>query len=72
VGLRFYRRFRIAPGVSINLSKGGVSTSIGARGAHLTVGTKGVQETVGLPGTEVYYTQRQNWRCAAPARATAT
>src|SRR5438132_4962830 len=29
MGLRFFRRIRIAPGVTLNLSKSGVSTSIG-------------------------------------------
>jgi hypothetical protein len=54
--LRFFRRVRIAPGVSINLSKSGASVSVGPRGAKVTVGPKGVRTTVGLPGTGVYYT----------------
>jgi hypothetical protein len=62
MGFRFYRRFEVIPGVTLNLSKGGASISLGERGAHITVGTKGARETVGLPGTGLYYTQRQNWR----------
>lgn len=54
--LRLFRRVRIAPGVSINLSKSGASVSVGPRGAKLTVGPRGVRKTVGLPGTGVYYT----------------
>jgi uncharacterized protein DUF4236 len=54
--LRFFRRIRIAPGVSINLSKSGASVSVGPRGAKVTVGPRGVRKTVGLPGTGVYYT----------------
>lgn len=33
MGLRFFRRVRIAPGVWINLSKSGASLSLGTRGA---------------------------------------
>jgi hypothetical protein len=56
VGLRFYRRIRLFPGVRVNLSRSGISTSIGTRGAHITVGHGQVRETVGLPGTGLSYT----------------
>jgi Protein of unknown function (DUF4236) len=56
VPLRFFRRIRIAPGVSVNVSKSGASVSVGPRGAKVTVGRKGIRKTVGLPGTGVYYT----------------
>jgi hypothetical protein len=58
---RFYRRFRLLPGVSLNLSKRGASVSLGERGAHVTVGTSGIRETVGLPGTGLSYTEHQGW-----------
>jgi hypothetical protein len=54
--LRFFRRVRIAHGVSVNLSKSGASVSVGPKGAKVTVGPKGVRKTVGLPATGVYYT----------------
>jgi Protein of unknown function (DUF4236) len=54
--LRFQRRIRIAPGISLNLNKRSVSTSFGQRGAHITVGSKGKRATIGLPGTGLYYT----------------
>jgi hypothetical protein len=53
---RFFRRVRIAPGVTINLSKSGPSVSIGPRGAKVTLGHGRVRRTVGLPGTGLYYT----------------
>ena len=53
---RFYRRTRIFPGLSLNLSKSGPSLTFGVRGAHLTVGPTGVRKTVGIPGTGLYYT----------------
>jgi len=59
MGLRFRRRFSIAPGVAINLSRSGPSLSLGPRGAHVTVGHGHVRETVGLPGTGLSYTSTQ-------------
>ena len=57
MGFRLFRRIRIAPGLSVNLSKGGLSLSAGVRGARVTVGRRGVRRTVGLPGTGVSYTE---------------
>ena len=62
MALRFYRRIRVAPGLSLNLSKRGASLSMGPRGAHLTVGTSGTRETVGLPGSGLSYTTARRWR----------
>jgi tetratricopeptide (TPR) repeat protein len=53
---RFFRRLRIAPGLTLNLSKTGVSVSAGPRGAKFTVGTRGNRSTIGLPGTGLFYT----------------
>jgi hypothetical protein len=58
VGFRFYRRVRLFPGVSVNLSRSGPSLSVGVRGAHVTVGRRGVTRTVGIPGTGIFYTSR--------------
>lgn|SRR5262245_13518451 len=58
MGLRFYRRVRLFPGVSVNLSRSGPSLSVGVRGAHVTVGRRGVTRTVGIPGTGIFYTSR--------------
>lgn len=56
MGFRFFRRMKIAPGVSLNLSKSGGSFSLGPRGAKLTLGSRGGRATVGLPGTGLFYT----------------
>ena len=58
MGFRFYRRVRLFPGVSVNVSRAGPSLSVGVRGAHLTVGRRGVTRTVGIPGTGIFYTSR--------------
>jgi tetratricopeptide (TPR) repeat protein len=57
MGFRFFRRVRIAPGVSLNFSKKGASVSVGHRGAKLTFGSRGIRATAGIPGTGLYYTQ---------------
>ena len=53
---RLFRRIKIAPGVTVNVSKSGLSTSFGPRGAKVTIGKRGIRKTVGLPGTGMYYT----------------
>jgi len=58
MGFRFYRRVRLFPGVSVNLSRSGPSLSVGVRGAHVTMGSRGVTKTVGIPGTGLFYTSR--------------
>ena len=54
----FRKRIKIAPGVSINLSKSGVSTSIGPKGAKVTIGPKGTYLHTGIPGTGIYNRQK--------------
>jgi len=56
MGLRFYRRLSLIPGLRVNLSKSGASLSIGHRGAWYTIGPRGSRATIGLPGTGLYYT----------------
>ena len=71
MGLRFYRRLRIAPGLSLNLSKRGASVSVGERGAHVTIGPDGTRETIGLPGTGISYTTVQHRNRRRRARTSA-
>ena len=73
MGFRFFRRVKLAPGVSLNLSKSGPSVSFGPRGAKVTVGgSQGTRATVGIPGTGIYYTKTLGSRSrAATARRTA-
>ncbi len=55
---RFWRRIKIAPGLTLNLSKSGASISAGPRGAKITVGSRGPRVTAGIPGTGLFYTRR--------------
>jgi len=57
MAFRFFRRKKLFPGVSLNLSKSGASLSFGPRGTKVTVGPRGVRKTVGLPGTGAYWTE---------------
>ena len=62
MALRFNRRIRIAPGISLNLSKSGIGASIGPRGAKINVSSRGVYGNVGLPGTGLAYREKLNKR----------
>lgn len=57
MGWRFQKRVKIAPGVTLNVSKSGPSVSFGTRGARFSIGRKGARETVGIPGTGISYTK---------------
>ena len=50
----YRKRIKIAPGIHLNLSKGGVSTSIGPKGAKVTIGKNGTYLNKGIPGTGLY------------------
>ena len=58
MGLRFQKRFRVLPGVRVNVGLRGVSTSVGVRGASLTIGQRGTYANVGAPGTGLFYRSR--------------
>jgi hypothetical protein len=62
MGLRFYRRIKLFPGVRLNISRSGVSTSVGVRGAHVTIGHGETRETIGLPGSGLSYTHVEGAR----------
>ena len=57
MGLRFYRRVSIVPGLRLNLSRSGPSLSIGHRGLWYTIGRESQRVTAGLPGTGMYWTE---------------
>ncbi len=57
MGLRFYRRVHLLPGVRLNVGTRGASVSFGHRGAWYTVGPHGRRTaTLGWPGTGLRYT----------------
>lgn len=56
MGLRFFKRTKLFPGVTLNMSKSGPSLSFGPRGLKHTIGPRGSRTTVGLPGTGLSYT----------------
>ncbi len=70
MSLRFWQRVRIAPGVTLNLSKSTASLSFGPRGAKYTVSPRGNRATLGLPGSGLFYTiqDRKVARAVTPTR----
>ncbi len=75
MAFRFFRRFRVAPSTTMNLSKSGPSLSFGPRGAKMPLGSKGMRRTLRLPGTGFFYTEHSPYssssgrRRGAPSRA---
>jgi len=55
VSIRFWRRIRLFPGVTLNVSKTGFSISFGIRGAHWTLGRRRRTASLGIPGTGLFY-----------------
>ena len=54
MGIRFRKRVKILPGVTINFSKSGASTTIGGKGGSVNIGKDGVYGNAGIPGTGIY------------------
>lgn len=50
----YRKRIKIAPGIHLNLNKGGVSTSIGPKGSKISIGKDGVYLNTSFPGTGLY------------------
>ena len=59
MGLRFQRRKRLLPGVTLNLGKRCAGLSVGRRGARVNAGTRGVGATLSLLGTGLSYVWRK-------------
>lgn len=55
MGIRFRRRVRIAPGVSLNISKSGIGISAGPPGLRAGFGVRGSHYSAGAPGTGLHY-----------------
>jgi SpoVK/Ycf46/Vps4 family AAA+-type ATPase len=50
----YRKRIKVAPGVTLNVSRKGVSTTFGVRGASITSGRNGTYLNTGIPGTGIY------------------
>ena len=66
MSFRFWRRIRLAPWVTLNLSKSTASLSFGPPGAKYTISPRGNRATAGIPGTGLFYTVK------APGRGRTT
>jgi len=52
MSVRFRRRLKIAPGISLNFNKNSIGLSLGVRGAHYTMNSAGRRTiSAGIPGT---------------------
>jgi len=56
MGFNFRKSLKIAPGISLNITKKGISSvSLGGKGTRVNLGKKGTRTTVGMPGTGLSY-----------------
>jgi hypothetical protein len=56
--MRFRRRVKLFPGVTLNFSKTGISTTVGVPGASVNFNKQGTFLNTGLPGTGIYDRKR--------------
>jgi hypothetical protein len=56
--MKFRKRVKLFPGVTLNLSKSGISTTIGVPGASVNFNRNGSFLNTGIPGTGLYDRQR--------------
>jgi len=71
MAFRFWRRIRLAPGITLNLSKSTASLSLGPPGAKYTISPRGNRATAGLPGTGLFYTVHDRKRSGRGGEAPA-
>lgn len=71
MSFRFSKRFKIAPGITLNVGKRGISTTIGPRGASVNLGKKGVYLNSSIPGTGMSWRTKVTAPRQAPAAALA-
>ncbi len=60
MGFRFQRRVKIAPGLTLVVSKRGVGVSAGVTGARVSATPSGIFAHGGLPGTGLAYREKLN------------
>jgi hypothetical protein len=66
MGWRFRKSVSIAPGIRVNMGRGGItSLSVGGRGGTLNIGKRGVTSTSSIPGTGLSYQHRWRRRAAS-------
>jgi len=56
--MKFRRRVKLFPGVTLNFSKTGISTTVGIPGASVNFNKQGTFLNTGLPGTGIYDRKR--------------
>jgi tetratricopeptide (TPR) repeat protein len=71
MSFRFWRRIRLAPGITLNLSKSTASLSFGPPGAKYTISPRGNRLTAGIPGTGLFYTVHDHQRAGRQGNAPA-
>lgn len=61
MGFRFYKSFKLFPGVRLNLSKSGISAGVGIPGANINFSSRGKRTTFGIPGTGLSHITQEKY-----------
>lgn len=57
--MRFRKRIKVAPGVSLNVGKKSAGVRVGGRGYGISSNTRtGTRATVGIPGSGISYSKK--------------
>lgn len=59
--MKYRKRVKLLPGVTLNISKSGFSTTVGVRGASVNMGRNGAFLNTGIPGTGIYDRKKINF-----------
>ena len=68
MSFRFRKRFKILPGIHVNLGRRGPSLSVGVAGAHITASAKQINIGASVPGTGLSWFRRLWSRPQQPKR----
>lgn len=71
MGIRFQKRIKVLPGITLNLSRKGISTSIGTTGARVTYGHEKRRVTTGIPGSGISHTSITSTKQPEPQQTNA-
>ncbi|MGI6607771.1 MAG: DUF4236 domain-containing protein [Erysipelotrichaceae bacterium] len=58
MGLRFYKSFKILPGVRMNVSKSGISWTLGSKAVKLNTGKRGTYLNLSIPKTGISWREK--------------
>lgn len=72
MGLRFYKSFKILPGVRMNVSKSGISWTLGSKAVKVNTGKRGTYLNLSIPKTGISWREKIDKKSNSTKRTTIT